>query len=111
MDGNSAEAARHQAAKISECSDYAEVLSCYMEEDPLVSEWPTLTSSPYVVVIPFFISDGLHSYQDIPVLLGIDQEQGLRQVTPESLRKIRITSMEGISTMVVPSERIPGWSR
>jgi sirohydrochlorin cobaltochelatase len=27
-------------------------------------------------VIPFFISDGLHSYQDIPVLLGLREEIG-----------------------------------
>ena len=27
-----------------------------------------------MVVVPFFISDGLHSYQDIPVLLGIETE-------------------------------------
>ena len=26
--------------------------------------------------MPFFISDGLHSYQDIPVLLGIENEVG-----------------------------------
>jgi sirohydrochlorin cobaltochelatase len=25
-----------------------------------------------VVVVPFFISDGLHSYQDIPAMLGIE---------------------------------------
>jgi sirohydrochlorin cobaltochelatase len=30
-----------------------------------------LTHYPSVVVVPFFISDGLHSYEDIPVLLGI----------------------------------------
>ena len=42
-----------------------------MEESPLVSDWTVLTSSPNVVVVPFFISDGLHSYEDIPVLLGI----------------------------------------
>jgi sirohydrochlorin cobaltochelatase len=35
-----------------------------------------MTSQPNVVVIPFFISDGLHSYQDIPVLLGIRDEVG-----------------------------------
>ena len=28
----------------------------------------------FVIVVPFFISDGLHSYQDIPVLLGIETE-------------------------------------
>jgi sirohydrochlorin cobaltochelatase len=43
-----------------------------MEEAPLVSDWARLTDSPNVVVVPFFISDGLHSYQDIPVLLGIE---------------------------------------
>jgi sirohydrochlorin cobaltochelatase len=29
-----------------------------------------------VVVVPFFIADGLHSFQDIPVLLGIESEVG-----------------------------------
>jgi sirohydrochlorin cobaltochelatase len=27
--------------------------------------------------VPFFIADGLHSYQDIPVLLGIEKDTGL----------------------------------
>ena len=45
-----------------------------MEEPPLVSDWAALTRTPNVVVVPFFISDGLHSYQDIPVLLGIETE-------------------------------------
>jgi len=45
-----------------------------MEEFPLVSDWNVLTSSRNVVVVPFFISDGLHSYEDIPVLLGIADE-------------------------------------
>jgi sirohydrochlorin cobaltochelatase len=26
--------------------------------------------------VPFFIADGLHSFQDIPVLLGIESEPG-----------------------------------
>jgi sirohydrochlorin cobaltochelatase len=30
-----------------------------------------------VIVVPFFIADGLHSYQDIPVLLGIEKDTGL----------------------------------
>jgi sirohydrochlorin cobaltochelatase len=46
-----------------------------MEEFPLVSDWKLLTSTPNVVVVPFFISDGLHSYEDIPVLLGIADER------------------------------------
>jgi sirohydrochlorin cobaltochelatase len=35
-----------------------------------------LTSTPNVVVVPFFISDGLHSYEDIPRLLGIADRTG-----------------------------------
>jgi sirohydrochlorin cobaltochelatase len=47
-----------------------------MEEAPLISDWDKIASQPNVVVVPFFISDGLHSYQDIPVLLGIAEDIG-----------------------------------
>ena len=50
--------------------------TAFMEEMPLVTDWRTITKMPNVVAVPFFISDGLHSYQDIPVLLGIETDQG-----------------------------------
>ena len=53
---------------------FAEVLDAYMEEAPLIAKWAELCTAPNVVVVPFFIADGLHSYQDIPVLLGIEAE-------------------------------------
>ncbi len=53
---------------------FAEVLDAYMEEEPLVAKWHELSTAPHVVVVPFFIADGLHSYQDIPVLLGMESE-------------------------------------
>lgn len=52
---------------------FAEVVDAYMEEEPLVAKWEELTTAPNVVVVPFFIADGLHSYEDIPVLLGISE--------------------------------------
>jgi sirohydrochlorin cobaltochelatase len=55
---------------------YAAVLDTYMEEQPFIADWHTLAETPNVVVVPFFISDGLHSYQDIPVLLGFESEVG-----------------------------------
>lgn len=76
LNDNSAKAAKRQVALISAMNLYAEVLPAYMEEAPLVSDWASMTTSPNVVVIPFFISDGLHSYQDIPVLLGMREEIG-----------------------------------
>ncbi len=74
LNENSAVAAKREAEKIRALGRYANVLNVYMEEFPLVSDWRVLTSTPNVVVVPFFISDGLHSYQDIPVLLGIADE-------------------------------------
>ena len=71
LNENSAVAAKREAERIRALGRYANVLNVYMEEFPLVADWKVLTSTPNVVVVPFFISDGLHSYEDIPVLLGI----------------------------------------
>jgi sirohydrochlorin cobaltochelatase len=71
LNENSAVAAKREAEKIRALGKYAAVLNVYMEEPPLVSDWRKLTKTRNVVVVPFFISDGLHSYEDIPVLLGI----------------------------------------
>ena len=75
LNENSAAAAKREAEKIRALGKYADVLNVYMEEAPLVAGWRKLTKSPNVVVVPFFISDGLHSYEDIPVLLGIAKER------------------------------------
>lgn len=76
LNENSRKVIEQQVALIRASAGFAEVVDAYMEEAPLVSDWPTLTSSPNVVVVPFFIADGLHSYQDIPVLLGFEAEVG-----------------------------------
>lgn len=77
LNQNSSKAIRDQVDLIA-ASDagYAAVLAAYMEEPPFIADWDQLAPTPNVVVVPFFISDGLHSYQDIPVLLGIDHELG-----------------------------------
>jgi len=74
LNDNSAIAAKREVEKIRALGRYASVQNAYMEEAPLVSDWARLTSTANVVVVPFFISDGLHSYQDIPVMLGIEPE-------------------------------------
>jgi sirohydrochlorin cobaltochelatase len=75
LNENSAVAAKREAEKIRALGKYANVLNVYMEEPPLVSEWRKLTTTQHVVVVPFFISDGLHSYEDIPRLLGIRERR------------------------------------
>jgi sirohydrochlorin cobaltochelatase len=78
LNENSAVAAKREAEKIRALNRYAAVLNAYMEEPPLVADWRKLTTTPNVVVVPFFISDGLHSYEDIPILLGIAKERSTR---------------------------------
>jgi len=75
LNENSAVAAKREAEKIRALGKYVAVLNVYMEEPPLVSDWRKLTETPNVVVVPFFVSDGLHSYEDIPSLLGITKRR------------------------------------
>jgi sirohydrochlorin cobaltochelatase len=95
LNENSAVAAKREAEKIRALGRYAEVLNVYMEEPPLVSDWQKLTKTRNVVVVPFFISDGLHSYEDIPRLLGIvhghpeRSEAESKDPTAESLGNFR----------------------
>jgi sirohydrochlorin cobaltochelatase len=77
LNQNSTKAIRDQVDLIiGSGAGYAAVLDTYMEEQPFIAEWDKIAPTPHVVVVPFFISDGLHSYQDIPVLLGIENEVG-----------------------------------
>ena len=72
LNDNSAVAAKREAERIRARGEFATVLNAYMEEPPLIAEWDELTNAPNVIVVPFFIADGLHSYEDIPKLLGIE---------------------------------------
>jgi sirohydrochlorin cobaltochelatase len=75
LNENSTKAITDQVALIRNgTAGFAEVTDAYMEQEPLVSKWDELTTAPHVVVVPFFIADGLHSYEDIPVMLGISEE-------------------------------------
>ena len=76
LNDNSAKAAKEQAARIRAVGDYAQVVSSYMEEPPLISDWHKISRQPNVVIVPFFIADGLHSFEDIPVLIGIQRKSG-----------------------------------
>jgi sirohydrochlorin cobaltochelatase len=74
LNDNSAVAAKREVARIQELGLYGEVIAAYMEEPPFIAKWDEIATRPNVVVVPFFIADGLHSYEDIPVLLGIAEK-------------------------------------
>ena len=49
---------------------FADVQAVFMEEDPRIGACLDLAMARNIVVVPFFISDGLHVQEDIPVMLG-----------------------------------------
>lgn len=103
LNESSAVAAKREAEKIRGLSAYAAVLNVYMEEPPLVADWRTLTSTPNVIVVPFFISDGLHSYEDIPVLLGIVKEGAGNGQTPNRIFQENPYKIDGRSLFYAPA--------
>lgn len=106
LNQNSTKAIRDQAELIANSgAGFAAVLDAYMEEAPFIAEWDKMSQTPNVVVVPFFISDGLHSFQDIPVLLGIESEVGAaasqREVfrhNPHALREKSLYYSSAIGT-------------
>jgi len=74
LNENSGAAVKEQVRRIAARSEFAEVFGVFMEEEPFVTDWRKIASKRNVIAVPFFVSDGLHSYQDIPVLLGIETE-------------------------------------
>lgn len=90
---NSRKAIERQVELIRQTGEYAEVHSVFMEEDPRIGDCYTLAQSKHIVMVPFFISDGLHSFEDIPVMLG------------EAERIVQKRYREGQPTWRNPSEK------
>jgi sirohydrochlorin cobaltochelatase len=67
---NSRKAIERQVELIRARNLYAAVHPVFMEEDPRIADCYTLAQTKNLVIVPFFISDGLHSYEEIPVMLG-----------------------------------------
>lgn len=67
---NSRKAIERQVELIRALNLYAGVHPVFMEEAPRVADSYAMAQTKNLVMVPFFISDGLHSYEDIPVMLG-----------------------------------------
>jgi sirohydrochlorin cobaltochelatase len=89
----SRESVERQAEIIRQLGRFAAVHAVFMEEAPRISDCHKLAVTPSLVVVPFFLSDGLHVREDIPVLLG----------EPERLVKERLS--KGQPTWRNPTEK------
>ncbi len=62
-----------QVEKIRALGVYGQVEAAFLEEPPFIRDWRTLTALSQVIVVPFFVSDGLHASEDIPALLALGE--------------------------------------
>ena len=67
---NSRKAIERQAELIRALKVFADVGAVFMEEAPFIKGCWQNVQTKNIIVVPFFISDGLHAVEDIPVLLG-----------------------------------------
>ncbi len=67
---NSRKAVERQVGLIRAQRIYAEVGAVFMEEAPFIKGCHETVKTKNIIIVPFFISDGLHAVEDIPVLLG-----------------------------------------
>jgi sirohydrochlorin cobaltochelatase len=75
---NSRKAIERQVEMLRAQDLYAAVHGIFMEEEPRIGACYQIAQTKNLVIVPFFISDGLHVRQDIPVLLG-EPERVVRQ--------------------------------
>ena len=78
---NSRRIIEHQAGLIRAGGIYAEVHAAFMEEQPRIADCYVTARARCIVMVPFFISDGLHTSEDIPVLLGEPEELVRRRLS------------------------------
>jgi sirohydrochlorin cobaltochelatase len=74
-------------------NEYAAVHAVFLEEDPRIGSCYELAHTRNIIVVPFFMSDGMHAREDIPILLG----------EPERLVKERLANRQ--PTWRNPTER------
>jgi len=90
---NSRKAIERQVELIRVSRQFAGVHAVFMEEEPRIERCYDLATTRNIVMVPFFMSDGLHSYEDIPVMLG------------ESAAQVRERYQAGLPTWRNPTEK------
>jgi sirohydrochlorin cobaltochelatase len=90
---NSRKAIERQTELIRGMNLYAGIHAIYLEEEPRIARCYELAQTKNIVIVPFFISDGMHTQEEIPVLLG------------EAQRIVRQRLQSGQPTWRNPTER------
>lgn len=103
LNDNSTKIIQQRVEEIRARGLYADCQMVLMEQKPFAKDWRSHTSCRDVIVVPYFISDGLHSFEDIPVLLGITENvrvQGVQNPHNENDRRLWYATAIGTEPMM-----------
>ena len=92
---NSRKAIEQHVALIRNKREYADVRAVFLEEKPRVESCYELAATRNIVIVPFFISDGLHSCQDIPVKLGEPEKRVQQRLANDQPTWVNPTERQG----------------
>lgn len=59
------------AADLNKLMNGITTITAFIEEAPLISDWPQITTTEHLIVMPYLIGGGLHTQEDIPIMLGL----------------------------------------
>ena len=95
---NSAKSILRQVELIGARHEFAEVHAVFMDQEPGIARAHEIASTRDLVVVPFFISDGLHTQEDIPGMLSLVQEPAGKYRVPSLVRGKRIWYCGAVGT-------------
>ncbi|WP_174582761.1 CbiX/SirB N-terminal domain-containing protein [Candidatus Methylacidithermus pantelleriae] len=92
----SSEVVRHWIDRFQQKKSYGECHAAFLDEAPYIAQWWEWTQREAVVIVPYFVSQGLHTYRDIPRLVGIENKKPFGG--PHSIRGHKVWYTEPIGT-------------
>lgn len=95
---NSEKSIRRQVEIIRGLGRFAEVEAVFLDQEPPIGECYRLTRSSDLVVVPFFISDGYHTQEDIPGLLRLERTARGDYRVPSRVGRRRVWYSNAIGT-------------
>ncbi len=76
----SRDATRRQAQRIAARGWFAEVVDCYLDDQPDIPSIYKRTRAKHIIALPYFLAEGSHVRQDVPRALGIAGDGAVENV-------------------------------
>lgn len=91
----SRKATEAQAEQVRQWGIVAQVQAVYLDDSPAISDIYTLTDTPVLIAVPFFLALGSHTTIDVPAALGLAEGQTSGQIKE---RMVYYTRPVGVET-------------